>query len=382
MRHVLLGAIAMSLLAAPSPPPHSIADTGFDTPPVRFAPVGMGSGVRLRVMNYNVKGLPWPVVEDRSAELAAIGDRLKRMRRDGTAPDVVVLQEAFSGDARAIATRAGYRYILYGPDSSEASPPFPETPLPERYRWRGEGYGAYLSSGLVLMSNFPVVGSWRAAFPRTACAGYDCLANKGVLLARIAVPGLDVPVQIMTAHMNSRKPTRTPMPHANAAFTRQMAAIDRFVTAHADPRLPLIFAADLNLDSDPARIAVLEQSRARWDNLQGRLGDTAVFAVCGKPDLPCRPAMGFDAIVQNKRNNDWQLSFAGRGAAIQPVSAAIRFMPDRAGRTLSDHQAVMVDYRLSSGSLPSSSLALNGLKSVLSSKTSIPSRRLRKPTTA
>jgi hypothetical protein len=32
---------------------------------------------------------------------------------------------------------------------------------------------------------------------------------------------------------------------------------------------------------------------------------------------------------------------------VQPVAAAIRFMPDPAGRTLSDHQAVLVSYRLS-----------------------------------
>ena len=63
--------------------------------------------------------------------------------------------------------------------------------------------------------------------------------------------------------------------------------------------------------------------------------------------MPCRPAIGFAAIAQQKRNNDWQLSFASTRATVQPVAVAIGFMPDPAGRALSDHQAVMVTYRLS-----------------------------------
>jgi endonuclease/exonuclease/phosphatase family metal-dependent hydrolase len=382
MRQAFLATIGMFFLSAPNSAPAPIAADGFDAPPLRLAAASPENGVTLRVMNYNVKGLPWPVIADRSAELATIGDRLKAMRRAGDAPDVVVLQEAFSSDARAIAGRAGYRYVAYGPASGDAAPPFPEAPLPDRYPLRGEGYGAYVSSGLVLMSDHPIVATRRAAFPRTACAGYDCLANKGVLLARIAVPGLAVPVEIMTAHMNSIKSARIPTPHANQAFVRQMAAIDRFVAANADPRLPLIFGGDLNINSNPDRIAALRQSSASWERFQGGATDSAVFAVCGKAYMPCRAAVGFDSITKKKRNNDWQLSFAGSHATIQPVSVAIRFMPDPAGRTLSDHQAVMVDYRLSGTDLPASKLvskkpeperegqssrALKGEKSVLSS---------------
>ena len=38
-----------------------------------------------------------------------------------------------------------------------------------------------------------------------ACAGFDCLANKGVLLARIAVPGMAQPLTVANAHLNARK---------------------------------------------------------------------------------------------------------------------------------------------------------------------------------
>ena len=346
MRQTLLLAIGAFFLAAPTGGSTPVAKDGFDAPPVSLAASHSG-GVSLRVMNYNVKGLPWPVIDDRSAELSAIGDRLRAMRLDGTAPDVVVLQEAFSSDARAIAARAGYAHVAYGPSSNDLAPADEERPMPARYPWRGEGYGAYLSSGLVLMSDYPILGTRRAAFPRTACAGYDCLANKGVLLARIAVPGLPVPVEIMTAHMNSRKPTRTPIPHANEAFVRQMAALDRFLAANSDPSLPMIFGADLNLDSDPQRIAALRQSSTRWGEAEGGAGSEATFAICGKPSTRCHPAVGFGAIAQGKRNNDWQLSFASSHVMVRPMSAAIRFAPDPAGLALSDHQAVLVTYRLS-----------------------------------
>ena len=347
MRHALLVAAGAFFLAAPSGRSEPIAQDGFDASPVLLAAVSAEGGVALRVMNYNVKGLPWPITSDRSAELAAIGDRLKAMRGRGVGPDVVVLQEAFSSDARAIAARAGYAYVAYGPGRDDVVPGDREKPMPDRYPWRGEGFGPYVSSGLVLMSDYPIAGVRRAAFPRTACAGYDCLANKGVLFARISVPGLAVPVEIMTAHMNSRKPTRTPIAHADEAFARQMATLDRFLAANANPRLPMIFGGDLNLDSDPARIAALRQSSARWHKAPRDEDATAIFAVCGKPTLLCRPAIGFAAIAQQKRNNDWQLSFASTRATVQPVAVAIGFMPDPAGRALSDHQAVMVTYRLS-----------------------------------
>ncbi|HEX7782043.1 MAG TPA: endonuclease/exonuclease/phosphatase family protein [Sphingobium sp.] len=361
MRQPLLLAMGAFFLVAPTGGPTPVARGGFDAPPVSLGPVvaddAAGGGVLLKVMNYNVKGLPWPVTDGRSAELAAIGDRLRAMRTHGATPDVVVLQEAFSSDARAIAARAGYAYVAYGPGRDDVAPASGGQPMPTRYPWRGEGYGAYLSSGLVLMSDYPILGARRAAFPRTACAGYDCLANKGVLLARIAVPGLPVPVEIMTAHMNSRKPTRTPIAHANEAFVRQMAALDRFVAANSDPRLPMIFGADLNLDSDPQRIAALRQSSARWSG--GGAGAAATFAICGKPSTRCRPAIGFGAIAQSKRNNDWQLAFASAHVMVRPVSAAIRFAPDPAGLALSDHQAVLVSYRLSVKGHSSAALAQN-----------------------
>ena len=49
--------------------------------------------------------------------------------------------------------------------------------------WRGERSGKVAGSGLQILSDYPIVAIRRQAFPEAACAGYDCLANKGIVMA-------------------------------------------------------------------------------------------------------------------------------------------------------------------------------------------------------
>ncbi len=53
--------------------------------------------------------------------------------------------------------------------------------------FKGERSGKLLGSGLQLLSDYPILAVRRAPFPAYACAGYDCLANKGILMALVAV---------------------------------------------------------------------------------------------------------------------------------------------------------------------------------------------------
>jgi len=341
-------------------------------------------------MTYNVHGLPWPIVPDRTADLNAIGDRLAAMRRHGDAPQIVVLQEAFTATADGIAARAGYPYILRGPAAGEVSSLASTGTPDEIFRMRGEGWGAFLPSGLILMSEYPIVQSWHAAFPRADCAGFDCLANKGALFARVAVPGVPVPVQIATAHMNSRLATDTPGIHADEAYVREAQSLNQFIQAHADSRQPLILAADLNVSWSPTRLASIEADRNFWlrgrdhaiagsihaicskPNLPCQLAEGfgslqphrrnndwqiffdgcdhavagSIHAICSKPNLPCQLAEGFGSLQPHRRNNDWQIFFDGCDMAVRLTSVALRFQPDPAGRTLSDHEALSVTYEL------------------------------------
>ena len=49
-----------------------------------------------------------------------------------------------------------------------------------------------VGSGLQILSDYPILRVRRMAFPAFACAGYDCLANKGALLVTVRLPGAAV----------------------------------------------------------------------------------------------------------------------------------------------------------------------------------------------
>ena len=74
---------------------------------------------QLSVLSYNVHGLPWPLTTGRPKALRAIRDRLTAMRAKGDQPHLVLLQEAFSGDAKAIARTTGYKYVVNGPSRDD-----------------------------------------------------------------------------------------------------------------------------------------------------------------------------------------------------------------------------------------------------------------------
>ena len=61
-----------------------------------------------------------------------------------------------------------------------------------RYILSGEGWGKLTGAGLHVLSDLPILDVKAAAY--SACAGFDCLANKGVMLVRVALN--DAPVRL------------------------------------------------------------------------------------------------------------------------------------------------------------------------------------------
>ncbi len=315
---ILMCGLAVASAAPPSP---------AGTSQTIFAPTAAGE---LAVLTYNVKGLPWPAAGNRNEALAQIGQRLAAMRRQGTQPGVVVLQEAFTLEAKAISRTAGYAWHVEGPGSR------PEPGNPDGGSWFfGEMQAALLDSGLAVLSDYPVLAVRRAAFPSGACAGFDCLAAKGVLLVTIDVPGTG-PVTVAATHLNSRKASGVAFGRANAAYARQAAFLGEMLQQRQLSPEPMILAGDFNRGDRPSRIAALEAVLDPATDALERLADA------GRLDGPDRS----DFATIRRRGRDIQFASDGQTMRIEPVAAQVPFGTEADGATLSDHLGFVVRYRL------------------------------------
>ena len=314
-----------------------------DVPAARpLQPASAGcSGPELQVLTYNVHGLPWPVVSPRSTQLAAIGQRLAALHRLGRAPQVAVLQEAFTADARAIARESGYRYAAYGPgDDGAFAAPLPSgvqsavLDLGARW-WKGEGVGKWEGSGLILLSDYPIVAVRRLTYSSQACAGYDCLAAKGAMLARLRLPDGRA-VDVATTHLNSRKASGVGHDRANRAWLVQTEELRAFIAAHRDPGVPLVLGGDFNVGHDLVRELGMADLASRLDrSTADGLRELVRTGI----------ALPRDAAVEMAHAKDWQLTLNAAAVRLAPVSAWVPFGP--AARTnLSDHYGYVVRYAL------------------------------------
>ena len=333
---ILLGAIASS----------GGAGTPHRTLPASTTAAATGA---LSIMAYNVKGLPWPIASDRTADFARIETRLLALRARGAQPHVLILQEAFTAPAKAIAQDSGYRYVVEGPSRDLLNPARPRAIdrsfVDGASFFKGERSGKKVGSGLILASDYPILSVRREAFPAFACAGYDCLANKGILMVTIAVPGSATPVTVVTTHMNSKKASGVSQSRSLYAYQRQVEAIDDFLTRYRNPDLPIILAGGFNARSAKTRIYLTTHSAAHWTTRR-RLAIDNALQHCLKSAAPCGQAAPAIAATVFQKGRDWQFFSPGYRASIQAVAMAVPFGRERDGTMLSDHVGYDVTYRL------------------------------------
>lgn len=299
----------------------------------------------LSVMVYNVEGLPWPIRFGRSAAFEQIEARLRAMRDKGEQPHVVALQEAFAEDARAIGARAGYRYVVDGPAAdAPGAPPIGRNDQDfeaSRSFWRGETSGKLLGSGLQILSDYPVLAVRRQPFPQAACAGFDCLANKGMVMAMIAVPGQPTPVAVVDLHLNSRKAAHVRSSRSIIAYRAQIDAVAAFLRANVPEGVPVVVAGDFNMGRNPQRVATLAARLAPW---MGGIDHNA-FGFC-IADGNCRRRLSADAFRSIHSARDFQFLRAGASARLVPERISTPFGHEPDGGMLSDHVGYMVSYRV------------------------------------
>lgn len=319
----------------------SYPDARLAMPDVQIAPGP--APATLSVMTYNLEGLTWPARTGRKPSLERIAQELARMEATGNLPDVVVFQEAFSSAALRTAAATPQPYFAIGPRANSRSrlPRTRDPVLRKRNVLRGEWRVRVMGSGLTIASRYPILASFDQPFGPTSCAGWDCLANKGAMLVRIAVPGLSVPVEIATTHMNSQGASKAPPEKHLAAHNAQSAELADFLDRVSQPVSPLVLAGDFNMRRSPARFAVFENHHGYQVARQYCLetpGDAA--------NPPCDIKLSFDGDAPWMDTQDLQIFDDGADIALRPVRIQAWFDgPDTGGR-LSDHDAYIVTYAI------------------------------------
>lgn len=293
----------------------------------------------LSVLIYNVEGLPWPARRNRGPLLDQIGEELARMRREGTAPDVLLVQEAFTARGARIGQTAGYANRVRGPRPSDMADPglVDQDHIDGRRFRKGERSGKLLGSGLYAFSDYPVIAVHRRGFSRHACAGLDCLSAKGALLVRIIIPGMPSPVDIMTVHMNAQGAARVREARTLAAHRYQTLESERFLLETRDPANPLILGGDFNMRRSPDRLEHFDQHKPynivrRW---------------CSEPANDCDVRMSWDGDAPWLDTQDLQVFDDGQLVTIRPLRVEAVFDGPETGGKLSDHDGYLVTYALS-----------------------------------
>ena len=297
----------------------------------------------LSVLTYNIEGLPWPARSDRAEDLSRIADQLQSLRAEGRQPHVVLFEEAFSHDARAIAHEAGYRYIVDGPSASDRNSVAGIADRAFRAAARffsGEKIGKWQSSGLRIASDYPIVDVKRMAYG--ICAGMDCLANKGAVLVTVAVPGVAQPVAIVDTHLNSRHASGVSDDRSFYAYQRQVDALSDFVRANIKPGTPFIIAGDFNAQGGRRRDYLLQQA-ANW---RSGAPVQAALDLCLRAGDQCPTDNRQDLMFSQRRGRDYQLFASGGTTNIALKSMAALFGHDADGHMLSDHVGYTATYRI------------------------------------
>jgi endonuclease/exonuclease/phosphatase family metal-dependent hydrolase len=324
------------------------------------AATGMAS-TEISVLIYNVAGLPWPVSRgkrsrtvdengdripidsNRARALRAIGDTLKEMRDAGDEPDIIMLQEAFIGEAAEIPERAGYPNWVSGPRRNDLGDKYSdrasEAFKAERSFWKGEKFGKLQPSGLIIASNFPILRKYIRPFNQWECAGFDCLANKGVLAVVIGVPGIPEEVALATTHFNSRGASGVKNERSLVAHNLQVDEANEFLEGLDEPVIPFIWGGDLNMRHADDRIEFFVERSKHG------LNEVSSFCVAN-PDH-CEVVLEWKTNTPWYETQDLQGWLAGTLVDVQPVRVAGLF-DERVGKYLpSDHDGLLVHYRLS-----------------------------------
>lgn len=332
IRHAVIGVL---LLAAGLIAGGPAAAADFRKPEIRISADGKTASMRLDVLTFNIEGVPRR--RGREAQLRKIGEHLAALRQSGSGPDIVLFQEAFSDGAKAAVEAAGYPALAFGPTRTQRRT-LPGAGERRGHKWtKGELGLKLVDSGLAVASVYPIGVHAAEPFSRRACAGFDCLSNKGGLFARIAIPGAPEPVDLFDTHMNAQGASRVKLKRHLSAHEAQVIELDRFIDQKRDLNHPVILGGDFNMRG----------SEARFSFFEGRQPLDMVHRYCAERRGDCDVRVSFDGDEPWMDTQDLQFFDSGSRVSIRPVRIEALFDGRPGSPRLSDHDGFRVIYELS-----------------------------------
>jgi len=292
----------------------------------------------LDVLTYNIEGLPSPARKGRTPFLQKIGEHLAELRASGNAPDVVMFQEMFSKAAAKGVVGADYPSLAVGPSRTQRREMTPLGSAEGKRKPRKGEIGMHFSSGgLAITSEYPIVLQTAEPFSKHACAGFDCLSNKGVLFARIAVPGLPDPVDLFDTHMNSQKSSKVNVERRDSAHAVQTRELKAFVVEIGNFTNPAIAGGDFNMRGNDERYQTFKPEKHY----------TLVHQYCLEHKGTCKVRVSWDGDEPWMDTQDLLYFHDGNRVTVRPVRVETMFDGRPNSPKLSDHDGFRVLYELS-----------------------------------
>jgi len=343
------------------PPPPLPTEGGWIQPEITVDETTGMASILISVLDYNIAGLPFPIACKKKSRMTdaqgkripiacnratgarAIGDALADLRARGLAPDVVLLQEAFIPASAEVPKRGGYPNWVNGPGPKDTGPRHSERAsesfINERNFWKGEKWGKRQPSGLLIASNFLIAEHFNFPFYEWECAGFDCLANKGVMLARLRIPGMPGLLEVATTHYNAKGASGVSLERANEAHGLQVDATQEFMSSTSNLEFPMIWGGDFNMRHSDERLNYFVD--------QSGTGLNEVSSWCIENRETCKMR------INTKGDEPWRVTQdlmgwgPGKHVNVEPVSIEEIFDETVDGKMLSDHNGFLVVYRLS-----------------------------------
>ncbi|WP_206185381.1 endonuclease/exonuclease/phosphatase family protein [Sphingosinicella sp. CPCC 101087] len=347
MRRLFLAtALGLASGCTALPAESNVACVDASRPAIRYSVDGATAFTEVDVLTYNIEGLPFPARNNRGPELREISRRLAELRSSGEGPDIIVFQEVFSKDAAKAVTGTGYRSVVTGPRRRSEQAPNIQGALPGRRNiFRGEIGPNFTSAGLAIATDYPIMGARYVPFARRSCAGFDCLSNKGVLFAEIAIPGVPGVVDVFTTHMQSQRASRVSEDRHAEAHRRQMVELAEFIRTSSPLTDPVLIAGDFNMRNSDVRhdtFARVSPDSARASDQASPVGN--VHRYCSAHRDTCDVRQDWEHEDQWFRVQNLQLFQSGNVVKVRPIRVEGMFDGGPSGPVLSDHDGFRVVY--------------------------------------